>query len=58
MIPMIFAIAFNSLHYDNIGSTPDDALQARLHSEPCLFNATIFFEFEHGYLGESCGEKG
>ena len=55
---MLFAIALNSLHNDNIGSTPDNALQARLHSEPCLFNATNFFEFEDGYLGEWCGEKG
>ena len=46
MIPMIFATALNSLHYDNIGSTTDYALQAHLHSEPCLFNATNISEFD------------
>ena len=57
-IPMIFVTDLNSLQYAKIGSTPDDALQAGLHTGPCLLDTTFFFEFGYGYLGESCGEKG
>ena len=55
-IPMIFAIDLNSRQYAKIGSTPDDALQVCLYTEPYAFKPSC--EFGYGYVGESCGEKG
>ena len=53
-----FRDRINSLPYDKIGSTPNDALQVCLYSEPYVFNPTCLFEFRHGYVDTRVVKRG